>query len=264
MPESESRVGSAPTVKSAQTPSEWKPTLSQMLRAGVQMLGEAVKMAFARKEAFGYTSGGQRIQGAIYYPESSGRAPAVLLLHTASGLTPHEHVMASRLAKEGYAALVIPYASRTTGAVIKDAKERARIEQITMDGMRALRTDPRVDSNRTAVIGLSLGGYLATHLAACEIAPMAAVVYYGMYAISESMVAALRAPLLILQGDRDSADFVMNAKKVKELSARYQKPCELVMYQAAGHQFDLFAPSCAATRDAWERTLSFLNKRLNG
>jgi dipeptidyl aminopeptidase/acylaminoacyl peptidase len=88
-------------------------------------------------------------------------------------------------------------------------------------------------------------------------------VYYGMYALAGSNLAYLRAPLLILQGENDSEDFVTNAKRVEEISSRDDKPWEVVLYPNTGHQFDLFESGGAAARDAWERTVRFLRRYLS-
>jgi dienelactone hydrolase len=244
---------------------KWHPTILQRLRAAsVLVRDKAVMTAFACKRAIQYTSAGQQICGAIYYPDHETRAAAVLMLHTALGLTPHEHAMAARLAQEGYLTLVISYSKRTTGAVIRDDNKRKQLEQITMDGLRFLQAEPQVDADRTAVIGFSLGGYLATHLATTtdESAPKALVIYYGVYDLAETQMAGLRTPFLVLQGENDYPHFVVSAQRVKEISLRDGKTGEVVLYPACGHQFDLFQPNSAATRDAWERTLRFLKQHL--
>ena len=221
--------------------------------------------AFTPKTAVQYTSAGQQTQGAIYYPDGEARAPAVLLLPTAMGLTYHEHAMAARLAREGYVAMVIAYQKRTTAAVINDDEKRKQLEQITMDGLRFLQADHRTDADHTAVIGFSLGGYFAVRFAFAikERVPKAVVIYYGVYAFPESTISTLRAPLLILQGTNDSADFVANARLLQELSDRYHKACDVVWYQGVGHQFDLFEPNSPATQRAWDATLAFLKGRLD-
>ena len=117
---------------------------------------------------------------------------------------------------------------------------------------------------RAAVIGLSLGGYFAIHLAAAikEFPPKAVAVYYGMYTLAGSELMRLDAPLLLLQGEDDDADFVTNAKRVQELAIRDGRPWEVELYPSTGHQFDLFEPGGAAARDAWERTARFLRQHL--
>lgn len=67
-------------------------------------------------------------------------------------------------------------------------------------------------------------------------------------------------PLLLLQGENDDGNFVGNAKRLREIGTRDQKPWEIVFYPGAGHQFDLFDPRGAAARDAWERTIRFLEE----
>src|SRR5262245_26962520 len=242
----------------------WRPTLRQMLRAATTMLIESIAMWFSRRTSIRYNSAGREINGSFYHAASGGKAPAVLLLHTAFGLTPHEHAMASRLAREGFTTLVISYSKRTTGAVIRDDAQRERLEQIAVDGLCVLQTDPRLDADRTGVIRLSLGGYLAMHAAtaAPEFSPKAVVVYYGVYTLAEPSLKDLRAPLLILQGDNDSKDFVETAKRVKEVSTGTDSIREVVLYLDAVHQFDLFQANSAATRDAWDRTIKFLKHHL--
>ena len=245
-------------------PDDPNPTLRQILRAALKIAIDAISVRFVRRKVIRFMSAGQSIRGCFYYPRSNSETPGVLLLPTAFGLTPHEHAFAARLAREGYTTLVIAYTKRTTGAVVKNDLRRKHLEQIVIGGWRVLQGDPMVDAIQTAVIGLSLGGYFATYIATTvkEFSPKAVAVYYGMYALAGSNVAHLRAPLLVLQGENDDADFVTNAKRVQEISIRYKKSWEVVLYPGIGHQFDLFEPSCAAARDAWERTVGFLRQHL--
>jgi len=242
------------------------PTLRQIIHAAIKICADAVSIRFKRRRPINFISAGQSIQGCFYYPHSDGKAPGVLLLPTAVGLTPHEHAFAARLAREGYTTLVIAYSKRTTGAsVIDNELRRKNLEQICGDGWRVLQEDPKVDPANTAVIGLSLGGYFAMHIATTVkgFTPKAVAVYYGMYALAGSNLSHLRAPLLILQGENDSRDFVANAKRVQEISSRDDKAWEVVLYTNTVHQFDLFQSGGDAARDAWERTVRFLRRHLS-
>jgi dienelactone hydrolase len=182
------------------------------------------------------------------------------------GLTPHEHAIAARLAREGYTTLVLGYTKRTSGAaVIRNEQLRKLLEQTVVRGWRILQEDPMADANHTAVIGFSLGGYFATYVATAvkESPPKAVVNYYGVYALAEPQITPLRTPLLVLQGENDEVEFVNNARRLKAGLRCNEKVCEVVFYPAAGHQFDLFEPGSAATRDAWERTVRFLRQHLS-
>src|SRR5215471_6113345 len=156
-----------------------RPTLHAILT----IVGDTVTMTFARnKKVISYAGAGQNISGTIYYPKSDSKAPAVLLLPTAMGLTPHEHAMAARLAREGYTTLALAYTKRTTGAAVaKNEQLRKLLEQIVARGWGMLQADPMADANYAAVIGFSLGGYFATYIATStkESPPKAVVNYYG-------------------------------------------------------------------------------------
>jgi dienelactone hydrolase len=229
------------------------------------MIGDTIRLIFTRnKKDIRYEVAGQQISGTIYYPRSDTAAPAVLILPTTMGLTPHEHVMASRLAREGFTTLALGYlghARRTTGAVVKNEQMRTHLEQVALLGWRKLLADPMADRTRAAVIGFSLGGYFATYIATADpkYQPKAGVIYYGVYPGAEGHQATLRTPLLVLQGETDDAEFVNNAKILKE---RHSELCEVIFYPETGHQFDLFESNTAATKDAWKQTVKFLKEHL--
>ncbi len=110
-----------------------------------------------------------------------------------------------------------------------------------------------------------LKGYFAMYLAVgnADTAPHAVIVYYGVYALTEAEVAKLDAPVLILQGERDSIDFVANARRIEQLARRNDSSCELILYPGVGHQFDLFEPNGVASREAWGLTLEFFQRHLD-
>lgn len=251
-----------PTVEQELTP---RLMLGQMLRAIFKMAKDAVSARFAPREAVSFTVAGQAIRGYFYYPNSENKTPGILLLSTAAGLTPHEHAFAARVARAGYTTLVVGYTRRTTGrAVMNNEAQRKRLEQIVVGSWRLLQVNDHVDGARTAVVGFSLGGYFAVHVATAikEFGPKPVVIYYGMYALAGSELMRSSIPLLLLQGENDDDDFVGNAKRLREIGVRDEKPWEVVFYPGAGHQFDLFEPRGPAARDAWERTARFLGEHL--
>src|SRR5262249_46804244 len=125
------------------------PIFRQILRAALGMAADALSMLFTRKKAIRFTSAGQSIRGFFYSAGVNSKMPGVLLLPTARGLTPHEHALAARLAREGFTTLVIAYSKRTTGAVVRDELRRKHLEEIVIAGWRVLQENPLVDPART-------------------------------------------------------------------------------------------------------------------
>lgn len=183
-----------------------------------------------------------------------------MLFHTAFGLTAHERALARGLVRAGFACLVVRYAGRTSGAVLGDADARRALERVAEDALAHLGTLPPVDSSRLAIVGLSLGGFLAVHAAARVRAPSvrAVAVLYGIYPASLELVEKLRAPLLVLQGARDAATFVSGARAVATLRGGLVARREVHVYHDAVHQFDLVQPWSESSRNAWRHLIDFL------
>jgi dienelactone hydrolase len=217
----------------------------------------------ARPRACAFSSSGQQVPAWLY--KATARAPGVLLLHTSWGLSAHERSFARRLAQAGFACMVVSYTSLTSGErILGDQDRRQVLEGVAADALEHLRAQPEVDPSRVAVVGFSLGGYFALHLAAGRTPPQAAVVYYGVFPIAERLMPAVSAPLLIVQGGRDDPAFIQAADAAARAAAARGRSCELVTYPEAVHQFDLFQPYGRPARDAWERTCAFVGRHLRG
>lgn len=238
--------------------SPWKPTFGQVVAACGVLLGDAARVVVVdRRRRTSFLTPAGLARGTFYYPPVNSKpAPGVLVLHTAFGRTPPEDAAGTRLAKAGYVAFVASYSRRTTGAVLQDGQQRAALEQVTQRALEELAADPAVQRRSLAVVGYSLGGHFALQLAT-SVPLQAAVVYYGVY---EPAVAAAQqwSPLLLHQGQEDDAAFVERAAQLAAAAVQRNRPCELRLYPAAGHQFDLFQPRGAAALAAWPATVAFL------
>jgi carboxymethylenebutenolidase len=159
--------------------------------------------------------------------------------------------------------MVVSYTSLTTGGgVLKDIARLKFLEEVAAEALEHLRVQPEVNASRVAVIGFSLGGYFALHLAAGRTPPQAAVVYYGVYPAAEALMPTLSVPLLVLQGGRDDPAFVQAADSAAQVAAAHGRSYELITYAGAVHQFDLFQPYGQPARDAWARTCAFMGRHL--
>ena len=237
-------------------------SLSHRIAGVLRLVLDGIGNATAgRPRACAFASSGQHIPAWLY--TAKGQAPGVLVLHTAWGLSAHERAFARRLAAAGFTCMVVSYTTLTTGgAVLKDAVRRQFLEQVAVDALEHLRVQPEVHASRVAVVGFSLGGYFALHLATGRTPPAAAVVYYGMYPNAEALMPTLSVPLLVLQGGRDDPAFVRAADSAAQVATAHGRSYDLITYPEGVHQFDLFQAREWFGRDAWARTCAFLARHL--
>ena len=112
--------------------------------------------------------------------------------------------------------------------------------------------------DRIALLGHSLGAFLALAVGASEGGRVAAVIdYYGGMNRSYIAMAANMPPTLILHGSADVTVPVRYAYELDALLTRNNRPHEMKIYPGAGHGLDP-----ASNADAWRTTLEFLRRYL--
>jgi carboxymethylenebutenolidase len=222
-----------------------------------------------------------------YYAQAAApRAPAVVVLMEAFGLTTHIRRVCDRLAAAGFHALAPDiYRGQQFSYESLDqaiAKLRSLDDAQVMDEVGAsldwLAQQPEVDGARLAVQGYCMGGRLA-FVAGCRHAGRlrATVAYYGSGICPEgekdrlgrtppiAESAALAAPLLLVYGGADPgippAEHARLAQRLGELGKRYV----LSVYPGAGHGFcceDRAAYAPAAAEAAHAETVEFLRRAM--
>jgi carboxymethylenebutenolidase len=214
--------------------------------------------------------------------ESAVPKGAVVVIQEAFGVNDHIQDVARRLAAEGYRAVAPHLFHRSGDPVIPyedfdQAMEHLR--QLTEDGIAEdmnaaydhLREDGFEDA-RIAVVGFCMGGTVAFIEAAAR--PLgAAVTFYGG-GIAEGRFGApalvdlapkLQTPWLGCYGDQDTGIPADQVEQLREAAARAPVDTEIVRYPDAGHGFHCDARSAyheASARDAWSRTLAWLDGHL--
>ena len=227
-----------------------------------------------------FTSGGQTIKVWQYVPGTGqGPFPAIVLLNGMDGfdLSPTElkvqlvyRTIASRFGQQGYVVHFVQYLQRTPlqkdeiaavrsgflrqTAPRKDNQEvalDAKLERYykdwvatVRDGVEFLRHDKKlVDTEHVAIVGLSMGGFVATS-AVVEYPEMkvAAVgnIFGGLPALYANKVrkdTMKLPPLLIMSGEDD--DVVPEKYQVElfQLWRETNNRCEAHFYEGVGHGF---------------------------
>lgn len=222
--------------------------------------------------------------GYLVYPSGSnenksgnknGTLPAVVMIHENKGLNDHIKNMANLLARNGYVVLAVDLFK---GEVTTDRNRSSELTQYIRDNpdiatanlqsaVKYLASLPNVNAEKIASLGWCFGGAQSLQLALnSQDHPLAAtVIYYGRLITDNATLAKIKWPVLGIFGDQDSSIPVDTVKAFEWALNSTNIPNEIYIFKGVGHAFanpsgDNYAPT--ETKDAWDKTLSFLDKHL--
>ena len=222
--------------------------------------------------------------GYLVYPSSSnenksgnnnGTLPAVVMIHENKGLNDHIKNMANLLARNGYVVLAVDLFK---GEVTTDRNRSSELTQYIRDNpdiatanlqsaVKYLASLPNVNAEKIASLGWCFGGAQSLQLALnSQDHPLSAtIIYYGRLITDNATLAKIKWPVLGIFGDQDSSIPVDTVKAFESALNSNNIPNEIYIFKGVGHAFanpsgDNYAPT--ETKDAWDKTLSFLDKHL--
>jgi carboxymethylenebutenolidase len=194
----------------------------------------------------------------------------VVILPDVRGLYRFYEELALRFAERGHAAIAFDYFGRTAGVGKRadDWDYRPLVDQLTQEQVqtdvatcvRDLRT---AGCNPIFTVGFCFGGSGSWAAAASGHGLAGAVGFYGRPSRMIDLVPQLEAPILALQGGADQAipheDNLEFERALREAGKEY----ELIEFEGAPHSFfdRKQAEFQAASDEAWQRTLEFIESR---
>jgi carboxymethylenebutenolidase len=211
-----------------------------------------------------FISGGKQITLEYRLPAGPGPHAAVLLLHGSNGAAssaPSFHFIMQGLVNLGCAAFFPHYFERTGDGDLGDGEARDSAitrsfllwQETIRDAAEAVRRLPSIDPARIALLGVSLGSYLALGAAADHSEIRCLITFCGGLPENLRQGPSAFPPVLILHGEDDQTVPVAKAYELDRVLTAKQVPHELVIYPGEGH---LFQP--AAQQDAAVRCRDFL------
>ena len=227
-------------------------------------------------------SGSREVSCFITYPEVSGRAPAVLVIHEIFGLSDWARSVTDQLAEHGYIAIAPDLLSGagpsgggtsefpSVDAVVK-AISKLPPDQITADLNAVADYVARLPSCNgvVSVAGFCWGGGQAFRYATNSPKLGAAFVFYGPGPVQPDAVARIHCPVYGFYAGND-ARVSSTVPQTTELMKAADKTYEPVVYAGAGHGFmragedDKASPANRQAMTAgWQRWLDLL-ARVNG
>lgn len=215
-----------------------------------------------------------------YYGEAKGfyaapsdltkNYPGVVMIHEWLGLNDHIKDMARQLAAQGYQVLAVDMYNGEVASGPDRARELSSSVRANMEeGNRNLRAAAdylrEQKADKIASLGWCFGGQQSLNLALSGEQLDATVIYYGNLVTDKAKLAALKWPVLGIFGDADTAVPVQTARDFDAALDELGIENNIYIYPGLGHAFA--NPSgmnyaAEATKDAWAKTLAFLEENL--
>jgi dienelactone hydrolase len=220
----------------------------------------------------------------LYLPAGSGPFPAVLVMHSCSGITDNTRTWAGRLVSWGYAAVIVDsFGPRNTRSVCENV-DSIPVDVRGGDAHNAaiyLRTLPNVQADRIGIVGFSHGGGSTLWAAIDERIPVgrggrpfqAAVAYYP-WCSAGTITLPYATDVLVLIGKDDTWTPADRCLKSVAARAGQAHPMTIKVYPGALHSFDLgtlptltssghmIGGNPEAAADSFAMTKAFLDARL--
>jgi len=245
------------------------------------LLSERLPLTYDAKSVGGPNSGAP-LQ--LRLPPGNGPFPAVLVMHSCSGITDNTRTWAGRLVGWGYAAVIVdsfgPRNQRNLCEVNKGSIPQTLSAQDAFNAAIYLRTLPDIQADRIGIIGFSFGGTTTFWASMAEGIPVdrggrpfqAAVAYYPTCS-GGTILSPFATDVLILIGKDD--DWTPADLCIKTVAARANqtRPPAIKVYPGAVHSFDrgglprpylghMVGGNAEAAADSFAMTEAFLAARL--
>ncbi len=195
----------------------------------------------------------------------------IILIHEFWGVIDQIKKTADRIAREGY---IVFAADLYGGKVAKSVDEARAMKDAVVDGeaLLVIRDDivelgrEGIRPENIAIWGFCMGGSFAYLAAIGGIKAGAYIIYYGSrISDSKEVLRNISAPVLGIFGGADKSIPRETVKRFGEALEDLKKTNEIDIYDDAGHAFaneDRESYNEKAAKDAWQKTIDFLNKSL--
>ncbi len=227
--------------------------------------------------------GDRTVHSYLVFPESKGKASAVVVIHENRGLTDWVRSVADQLAEAGYIAIApdllsgtAPGGGKTSDFLSSDAARegisKLPPDQVTADlnAVADYVAKLPASTGKVAVGGFCWGGAQTFRFATNRSGIAGAFVFYGTGPDSKDAIARIKAPVYGFYGGDDArvnATIPTSAALMKEAGKTY----EPVTYEGAGHGFMRSGEEPTATEanrkardEGWARWKALLQKVFAG
>jgi carboxymethylenebutenolidase len=217
-----------------------------------------------------YASNGGIAHGYLARPDGEGNGKGIVVVQEWWGLMPHIQDIADRFGKEGYLALA-PDLWDGEKATSPDEAGRMLMALNIHDAHKklagaAVALHAHGAKGKLGVVGFCMGGQLALYTACAVPDEIGACVdFYGIHPKVKPQFEQLKAPVLLIFGEKDPSVTPANGKEMARAIQSVGKQAEVKVY-AGGHAFfNDTRPEAyneASAKQAWKDTLAFFKAHL--
>lgn len=210
------------------------------------------------------------VTGFIARPKAEGTYPGVVMIHEWWGLNDNIKYMAQLLANEGYNVLAIDlYDGKVADTSANAGQYASAVRNNPDEAVKKMKAAAQLlktkyGSNKMASLGWCFGGQQSLNLALNDKLD-ATVIYYGQLTDNKEELKNINWPVLGIFGDQDQSITVESVKKFETALNDLGVNNDITIYKGVGHAFANPSGSNYATdetKDAWAKTLEFLNNTL--
>jgi dienelactone hydrolase len=220
-----------------------------ILAAAFLLAAASSAQAAIKAEAVTYKEGQAEAHSFIVYDDAlGGKLPGVLVVPEWWGLNDYPMMRAKMLAQLGYVAMVVDiYGDGRTTADPKqagawadalEAGDRAELRARIATALARLKSDPRVDAERTAAIGYCFGGATVLELARSGAEVNGVVSFHGHYdTTAPAKPGAVKARILVCHGADDPFQSPAQIQTFEDEMRKARADWQFNMYSGAKHSF---------------------------
>lgn len=185
----------------------------------------------------------QHVTALIYPAKPKSRAGITLILGHGAGAGQLSSFMvsfATELAARGIDAVTFNFSYTDHGRHIPDKNDK--LEACYLAVIETVRKHKKLERNKLAIGGKSMGGRIASQVAACGIENLAGLVFLGyplhppgnLEKVRSKHLPDIKAPMLFVQGSRDSFG---TPEELKPIIKKLKPSTELYVVEGGDHSF---------------------------
>ncbi len=243
-----------------------------LLAFGILAAGSVASAQKTKTQTVQYPSGNETVSGYLVTQTTSGKHPAIIVIHEWWGLNDWIREQARKFGELGYVTLAVDlYRGKNTSDPAEAhelsrglPQDRGVADLKAAFSYLASRAD--VEPGKIGVVGWCMGGGYSILLAQNEPKIAACVVNYGALPTDPENIAKIQAPVL---GNFGADDRGIPPQAVNAFVAAMKgdgKTVDAKIYDRAGHAFENpnnktgYRPEAA--KDAWSRMVAFFKANL--